>query len=274
MFETFSYHFVHLAVLCVLILAGIHAYLGYHVVSRGVIFVDLSLAQIAALGAVVAFCLGIENPLTRYVVSLLFTFAGALLISVARLHDDRVPQEAFIGIIYAGSTATAVLLMSHHPEASEMLHHMISGSLLTVTEPELVKISILYSLLGLFFYRFRNRFNLISTNRAEAAARGWNLTWWDFLFYAAFAVVVTSSVTIAGVLLVFALLVVPPVTALLITTSPGIRLALGWGTGFVGAMGGIVLSVALDLPAGPAVICSLVILIAVTAIVQRMRHLR
>lgn len=273
MLETFSYQFVQLALLCVLILAGIHAYLGYHVVSRGVIFVDLSLAQIAALGGVIAFCVGIENNLTRYLVSLGFTFGGALLISVARMRDERVPQEAFIGIIYAGSTAMAVLLMAHHPEESEMLQHMISGSLLTVTPQELIKISVLYGALGLFFYRFRGQFNLISTDRAQAAALGWRLTWWDFLFYAAFAVVVTTAVTIAGVLLVFSLLVIPPVTALLITRRSNLRLVLGWGTGFVGAIGGIMMSVGLDLPTGPAIICSLVILLAGTATVRRLRRM-
>ena len=272
MLELLSYDFVQLAILCVLILAGIHAYLGYHVVSRGVIFVDLSLAQVAALGAVVAFCLHIESGAMRYLVSLLFTLGGALLISVAHAPDDRVPQEAFIGIIYAGSTAVSVLLLAHHPEGGEILHEMIAGSLLTVSPKELFKIAVLYGALGVFFYVFRSRFQLISTDRAAARARGWNLVAWDFLFYAAFALVVTSSVAVAGVLLVFSLLVIPPVTALLVTATSGRRLALGWLFGVVGALAGVVVSVSLDSPAGPSVIASLTGLLVLVALWVRLRR--
>lgn len=272
MLELLSYGFVQLAILSVLVLAGIHAYLGYHVVSRGVIFVDLSLAQVSALGAVVAFCVGVEEGWLQYAISLAFTFAGAFVITIARTRDERIPQEAFIGIVYAGSTAVSVLLLAHHPESSEVLHHMIAGSLLTVTHAELLKIAVLYSLLGAFFYVFRGRFQLISTDREAARARGWNLTWWDFLFYASFAVVVTSSVAIAGVLLVFSLLVIPPVTALLLTTSSNLRLTLGWAVGFVGSLIGVLASVGLDLPAGPAVITALALLLVLTAALRSLRR--
>ncbi|HXV13152.1 MAG TPA: iron chelate uptake ABC transporter family permease subunit [Candidatus Krumholzibacteria bacterium] len=265
MFELLTYPFVQLALLAALILAGIHAYLGYHVVSRGVIFVDLSLAQASALGATVAFCLGVRSEAVTYLVSLLFTLAGALVISVARTRDERVPHEAFIGILYAAATAVPLLLLSHHAEGAEMLHHMIAGSLLTVTPHELVKIAVLYAALGGFFFRYRKRFDTISRHRDRAQAEGWNLVWWDFLFYAAFALVVTSSVAIAGVLLVFALLVIPPVTALLMTTHPAKRLALGWTIGVAGALVGVAASVAMDLPAGPAVIATLASILVVVA---------
>jgi zinc/manganese transport system permease protein len=263
--ELLTYGFVQFALLAALILAGIHAYLGYHVVSRGVIFVDLSLAQASALGATVAFCLGVRSETITYLVSLLFTLAGALIISVARTRDERVPQEAFIGILYAAATAVPLLLLSHHAEGAEMLHHMIAGSLLTVTPHELVKIAVLYAALGAFFYRYRRRFDTISRHRDRAQAEGWNLVWWDFLFYAAFALVVTSSVAIAGVLLVFALLVIPPVTALLVTTHPAKRLALGWAIAVAGALVGVAASVAMDLPAGPAVIATLASILVVVA---------
>jgi zinc/manganese transport system permease protein len=274
MFQLLTYDFVQLAILAALILAGIHAYLGYHVVSRGVIFVDLSLAQASALGATVAFCLGVRSEAAVYFVSLLFTLAGALVISLARTRDERVPHEAFIGILYAAATAVPLLLLSHHAEGAELLHHMIAGSLLTVTPHELVKIAVLYAVLGLFFFRYRKRFDLISRDRERARAEGVNLVWWDFLFYAAFALVVTSSVAIAGVLLVFALLVIPPVAALLVTTQPGKRLALGWTIGFVGALTGVAASVAMDLPAGPAIIASLTSLLVLVAGVLRLARRR
>jgi len=269
MIELLSYDFVQLAILCVLVLAGIHAYLGFHVVSRGVIFVDLALAQMAALGAVVAFCVGFEHGALSYFVSLLFTFAGAFLISISRMKDDRVPQEAFIGIVYAGSTALAVLLLSHHPEGAEILAHMISGSLLTVTPGELIKLVALFAVVGAFFVVMRSRFELISTDRPAAVARGWRVVWWDFAFYAAFALVVTSAVRVAGVLLVFSLLVIPPVSALLMTSGVGRRLIAGWIIATVGGLGGILLSVSADFPAGPSVITVLAGTLVLVAIWRR-----
>lgn len=268
MIDLLAYDFVQLAILAVLVLAGIHAYLGYHVVSRGVIFVDLSLAQVAALGTTIAFCVGVPHGTPTYLVSLGFTLLGAWLISVARTRDERIPAEAFIGIIYAAATAVPILLLAHHAEGSELLHHMIAGSLLTVTPRELLKIAIMYAVLGLFFWRFRERFDTISRDRGRAAAQGWNLVWWDFLFYAAFAVVVTSSVAVAGVLLVFSLLVIPPVTALLVTTQPRARLAAGWIIAVVGSLAGVLASVSFDWPAGPAVIASLAATMVATAFVR------
>ncbi len=271
MFEIFTYTFVQMALLAALIIAGIHAYLGYHVVSRGVIFVDLSLAQVAALGSVAALVLGIENPVARYFVSLGFTFGGALLVSLARTRDERVPQEAFIGIIYAASTALSILLLSGHPEGREFLEHMIAGSLLTATPAQVARFAVTFGALGAFFYAMRSRFELISENRQEAQRRGWNLVLWDFLFYAAFAVVVTTAVTAAGVLLVFSFLVIPPVTAMLLVESRRARLLLGWAVGFGGALVGILLSVSADLPAGPSVISTLAAILAVASIATAAR---
>jgi len=269
--ELLGFDFVRYALLAAVVLAGIHAYLGYHVVSRGVIFVDLSLAQVSALGTTVAFCAGVHNPFFTYLISLAFTLAGALVISIARTRDDRVPPEAFIGILYAAATAIPLLLLSHHAEGSELLHHMIAGSLLTITPHELGKIAALYAVLGAFFYVFRGRFDTISRARADAVARGWNVVLWDFLFYAAFALVVTSSVAIAGVLLVFSLLVIPPVTALLVTTRSVARLALGWVVGVVGALAGVAASVTLDLPTGPAVIAALAAILVTTVVARAIR---
>ncbi len=261
MLDIFSYSFVQLAILAALVLAGIHAYLGFHVVSRGVIFVDLSLAQVAALGAVIACATGHDEGPWRYLISLLFTFAGAFIITIARTSDDRIPQEAFIGIVYAGSTALAVLILSHTPHGKEEMEHMLAGSLLTVSPAELTKIAVVYAVVGLFHYVFRKKFILISTDRAEAKRQGLNVAGWDFLFYASFALVVTSSVSVAGVLLVFSLLVIPPVVALLLTARARGRLALGWGVAVLGAVIGIFGSVWLDLPAGPAVMTALVLIL-------------
>jgi zinc/manganese transport system permease protein len=234
-----------------------------------VIFVDLSLAQVSALGTAIAFCVGVPHGTPTYLVSLAFTLLGAWLISVMRTRDDRVPPEAFIGIVYAAASAVPLLLLSHHAEGAELLHHMIAGSLLTVTPHELVKIAVMYLALGVFFFKYRERFDTISRRREDAVTRGWNVLWWDFLFYAAFALVVTSSVAIAGVLLVFSLLVIPPVTALILTTRSGLRLAVGWIIAVVGSLVGVMASVTADLPASPAVIAALAATLVVTTLVAR-----
>src|SRR6184192_1156920 len=188
-----------------LILTGIHAYLGVHVVERGVIFVDLSLAQIAALGATIAILLPISGgdphaPVV-YWVSLAFTFLGALVFSTIRGHRARIPQEAIIGICYAVASAAAILAMSKATSESEHLKDMLVGNILAVSWPEVGKTAALYGVVGLFHYVFRRNFLAISMDPKRAEAEGIPIRVWDFLFYASFGFVVTSSVSIAGVLL-------------------------------------------------------------------------
>jgi zinc/manganese transport system permease protein len=216
-----------------LILTGIHAYLGVHVVERGVIFVDLSLAQIAALGTTVAYLAGYDlHSNVAYLFSLGFTFIGAAIFAMTRVHrKTRIPQEAIIGIAYAVSAAVAILVMSKATQETEHLKEMLVGNILSVTWPELAKTALLYSLVGLFHYIFRRRFLAISMNEQEAERQGLNVRLWDFLFYMSFGFVVTSSVAIAGVLLVFCFLIVPSVTAMLFAERLGPRLAIGWTMG-------------------------------------------
>src|SRR5438046_5756706 len=200
-----------------LILTGIHAYLGVHVVERGVIFVDLSLAQIAALGATIALLMPGGDPHApfTYWVSLAFTFLGALVFSTIRTHRARIPQEAIIGICYAVSSAAAILAMSKSTSESEHLKDMLVGNILAVSWPEVGRTAILYGAIGLFHYIFRHKFLAISMDAKKAEADGISIKLWDFLFYASFGFVVTSSVSIAAVLLVFCYLIVSSVSSLL-----------------------------------------------------------
>jgi zinc/manganese transport system permease protein len=240
-----------------LILTGIHAYLGVHVVERGVIFVDLALAQIAALGAVVAIVLGMDpHGHGAYWLSLGFTFLGAGIFSLARTRRGHIPQEAFIGIAYAVASATAILAMSKATGETEHLKDMLVGNILAVSHAEVLRTAILYGVVGLFHYIFRQKFLLISTNPAKAEADGINIRFWDFLFYASFGFVVTSSVAIAGVLLVFCYLVVPSVGAMLFADRIGPRLAIGWTMGTLVSALGVYFSVLLDFPTGATIVCT------------------
>jgi zinc/manganese transport system permease protein len=260
-----------------LILTGIHAYLGVHVVERGVIFVDLSLAQIAALGATIALLLPItggdpHSPLA-YWVSLAFTFLGALVFSTIRSRRARIPQEAIIGICYAVSSAAAILAMSKSTSESEHLKDMLVGNILAVSWPEVGRTAILYGAIGAFHYIFRHKFLSISMDAKKAEAEGISIKLWDFLFYASFGFVVTSSVSIAGVLLVFCYLIVPSVAAMLYADSIGRRLAIGWTMGTVVSALGVYLSLELDLPTGATIVCTfglvLIIMAAVRPLIQR-----
>jgi len=250
-----------------LILTGIHAYLGVHVVERGVIFVDLSLAQIAALGTTIAVLYGIEPHSTgAYVVSLVFTFIGAGVFSTIRAKKARIPQEAIIGICYAVASAAAILAMSKSAEQTEHLKEMLVGNILTVSWFEVGKTAALYGAIGLFHYLCRRKFLLISMDPEKAEAEGINTRLWDFLFYASFGFVVTSSVAIAGVLLVFCYLIVPSVGAMLFSEKIGKRLAIGWTMGTLVSALGVYLSLKIDLPTGATIVCTFALVLIMMAL--------
>jgi zinc/manganese transport system permease protein len=255
-----------------LILTGIHAYLGVHVVERGVIFVDLSLAQIAALGTTAAYLAGYDlHSSTAYLFSLGFTFLGAAIFALSRFHrSTRIPQEAIIGIVYAVSAAMAILVMSKATQETEHLKEMLVGNILSVSWPELAKTAGLYALVGLFHYVFRRRFLMISMNENEAVRQGMNLRFWDFLFYMSFGFVVTSSVAIAGVLLVFCFLIVPAVAAMLFSERLGARLAIGWTMGALVSAAGVALSYVLDLPTGATIVATFGVALVILAAVRRL----
>lgn len=257
-----------------LVLVGIHAYLGIHVLARGVIFVDLALAQIAALGRTLAFLAGYElDSFAAYLISLAAAFIGAAVFSLTRLHDRRVPQEAVIGIAYAVAAAAGVLAIDRAPHGAEHLKDLLVGSILWVTWPEVLKISGLYALVGVVHWVFRERFLLISRDEDEAVRRGWSVRFWDFIFYATFGLVITSSVQVAGVLLVFSFLIVPAVCGTLLAQRLSRRLAIGWGVGFAASALGCSLSYAADLPTGATVVCTFGAVLALLGLGWGGRHL-
>jgi zinc/manganese transport system permease protein len=255
-----------------LILTGIHAYLGVHVVERGVIFVDLALAQIAALGGTIALLLPFagHDPHGPWVywISLAFTLVGAAIFATIRGHHARIPQEAIIGISYAVASAAAILAMSQSTSEGEHLKHMLVGNILAVSWDEVLATAALYGVVGVFHYVFRHRFLAISMDPLAAEASGMNVRLWDFLFYASFGFVVTSSVAMAGVLLVFCYLIVPSVAAMLYADRIGKRLAIGWSMGTVVSGLGMYFSVQFDLPTGATMVCTFGLVLVVMAILR------
>jgi zinc/manganese transport system permease protein len=253
-----------------LVLTGIHAYLGVHVLAREVVFVDIALAQIAALGATAAFLLGYDlETWESYALGLVATVVGALVLALTRTRHRHVSQEAVIGVVYAVSSAGAVLLADRAAHGAEHVRAMLVGSLLSVRPGEVLKVAVLYALVGLLHWACRRPFFLISTDPAAAFAEGWRVRWWDFLFYASFGVVVTSSVRIAGVLLVFSYLIVPALAGMALGGTVGARLAIGWGFGALVSVIGMAASALLDLPTGATVVCTFGLTLLAFAILAR-----
>ena len=259
-----------------LIIAGIHAYLGLHVVERGVIFVDLSLAQIASLGATIATLIpafgGEPHSGGVYWMSLLFTLVGALIFSLVKSQHARIPQEAIIGIAYAVASAAVVVVMSKAPGEAEHLRDMLVGNILSVQWEEVRHTAVVYLVIGVFHYLCRRQFLEISMDPAGAQARGVPVRLWDFLFYASFGLVVTRSVAIAGVLLVFCYLIVPSVGGMLFSSRIGPRLAIGWTMGAIVSMLGMYFSVLFDLPTGATIVCTFGLALTAMAVAKTIRR--
>lgn len=264
--------FLQVALALCLVLTGIHAYLGYHVVRRGVIFVDLALAQMASLGASVAVLMGWhEGPAWMgWSCSFGFALGGALLFAMFRQRRERFPVEALIGITYAGAVALSMILLEKSATGTEEIKEMLVGSLFTVSWEEVLKTAVLYAGVGIVHWLARKKLLLISENPVEARRRGLKVAWWDFVFYATFALVVTSSVKLAGVLVVFALLILPSTAALAWRERTGQRIAFGWIFGGIGSVVGLESSARFDWPAGPSIILAMLALLLVVAMSARL----
>ena len=231
-------------------LAGIHCYLGLHVLARGVIFVDLSLAQIAAFGSTLALLFGFEHGGTpTYFISLGSTFLAAWLFAVARRHEKMFSQEAIIGIVYAFGSAAVVLVVDRLAHGAEHIKELLVGQILWVTWPDVIKTGIIYSVVGLIHFVFRKKFICSSFEGGNGQS-----AFWDFLFYALFGVVITSSVSIVGVLQVFAYLIVPSVVSSLFVKSIRARLYLGWTISILLSLFGMGFSYVFDFPSGAFIV--------------------
>jgi zinc/manganese transport system permease protein len=248
--------------LVALCLIGIHTYFGIQVLARKVIFVDLALAQIAALGTTVAFMLGHPaDGAATYFYSLLFTIMAALVLAFTRKWSGRIPQEALIGVIYVAAAALAILLIDRAPQGAEHLKQILTGNILTSGTRELAAIVPIYLAIGLLHWLFRSQ-----VSRTE---KSWLI---DFVFYASFGIVVTSSVGVAGVLLVFSFLIMPAAIGVLYSETMRGQLAIGWIVGAVASAAGLMASYAFDLPTGAAMVCGLAAALALAGLFYPLLH--
>jgi zinc/manganese transport system permease protein len=258
-----------LPVIMAVVLVAMHSHLGFHVVKRGVIFVDIALAQVAAFGVAISLLLGGEpGSGATYAIALGSTFLGSLLISSTRTRKQRVPQEAYIGVIYVVFSAAMILVLTQVPHGGELINHLLVGSLLWVSWATLIKTTLLYGFLGVLLWLWRGPLRRISTDPEVARKEGLNVRLWDIVFYMILGTVVTSSVQIAGVLMVFTLLVVPTVMGMRLFTGLGKQMVYTLGVGTLAVLIGSAASYVLDLPTGAAIVCAFGFLLGVQVLVQ------
>jgi len=251
------------------VLVVILGYLGLHVLLRKVIFVDLALAQIAAMGSVVAFFYGYEpGSAVSFAFSLGAAVIGAAIFAWSRTRREKVPQEAIIGITYVIASAATILLADRAPEGAEHIKELLAGAILWVTWPVVLRDLAVAAAVGAFHFVFRHRFTTISEKPEVAYAEGWSIRWWDFLFYVSFGLVITVAVAIAGVLMVFAFLVAPAIIALAVSGRWPVRVALAWTVGLSASALGLLASYRWDLPSGPAIVCALGVFLVGLALVR------
>lgn len=253
------------------LLTAIYVYFGVHIVRRGVIFVDLALAQVAAMGGTAGFLLGypLESQ-ASHLFSLAFAFLGAAVFTLTRVREEVVPQEAIIGVVYAFAAAATVLLVDRAPHGAEHIKYLLVGNILWVSWKTIGELLVVIVVVGGFHYLYRRKFALVSFDLARAQGEGVSVIWWDFLFYLSLAWVVTSSVQLAGVLLIFSVLIVPALCGLLLSNGFKMSLLVGWLVGAGVSVVGSFFSFHWDLPTGATIICAFGATLLLIAVMRRL----
>jgi len=257
--------------LACIIIGSILGYLGIHVLKREVIFIDIALAQIAAVGSIAAH-LAFEvhgDSLGGYVCSLGCVFLAAGFYALVRRRVVQISLEAVIGISYAIAAAGALFLIGVAPGGHVHVQTMLSGSLLWARWPDVVTSLVFFSAVGLAFYIFREPFKRISDDYDNAIAGGMRVVWWDFLFYALLGVVITFAVRMAGVVAVFAFLIIPATVSAQLRPKGAGRIVITWLASIVASTGGLLFAYYLDFSLGPCVVVFLGVLLIIGSLASR-----
>jgi len=254
--------------ICVLI-GLVLSFLGVHVVGRGIVFVDLALGQISMLG--VAFAAVIEQDPT--VVSIVFTLVGAFLLSLIKVKDARLKQEAIIGIIYAVASAATVLFISKAAHGDSDISEVLFGSFFTVTEGQIVQTAVVFGLIAVLHIVFRKKFfELTDWYRNDQVHEIGVFDFWNFLFYLGLGLAIVLAVRVGGVIPVFSFLVVPPVAGLLIAGRRAVVVAIAIIVSVLGSVLGIYFSLSFDFPVGSSVVAMLGVLFAAAGLIRLIRR--
>jgi len=270
MLEMLSQDFVLNALIVSVIMGLLLAYLGVHVVGRGIVFVDLALGQISMLG--VAFAGFIEKDTT--LVSVIFTMAGAFLLSFINIKDKRLKQEAIIGIIYAFASAATVLFIAKTPHGESDISEVLFGSLFTVTTEQIVRMAVVFGGIALLQFVFRKKFFALTEmfeQRENHKVGIFNL--WNFLFYLSIGLAIVLAVRAGGVIPVFSYLIIPAVSAIMLAKSNWLVVMLAMIISALGGFLGLIFALHFDFPAGSSIVAVLGALFAAVAVIRLLKGL-
>lgn len=251
-------------------MVGIFGYLGIHVIEREIIFIDIALAQIAAVGSAFAFVIwrSEESSFVAYACAFGFLTLASLFYSQIRRRVTQIPIEAVIGVSYAIAAAAALFLLAMTAGGDVHLEHMLVGSILWAKWADILVCAIVYMGVGVFHYIFRDRFRKISQEYRETRGKDIQTAGWDFLFYVTMAIVILLSVRIGGVLVIYSLLVIPATFAAMFAKNWGRRLVIAWILGFGASLAGLAFSYTLDFSCGPSVVMFLGLALIVAALTK------
>lgn len=244
-----SFNFLLYPLLACLLLILIHAWFGIHILERGIIFVDLALAQFIGVGIALAFLYGREKSM---LFSLIFAMLGAIVLALSRRVARYVNIEAFIGVFYIFSFSASILVLDRSPHGLEEFKGIMNGNILWVNQSDITSTALLYGFVGLLHFILRKQFHALTFE-----SKGGFLL--ELLFFASFAVVLVKSVHMAGILQVFAFLVVPALIGRLFFKKTVHILLTGWLVGVMVSVLGIFLSYKFDLPTAPVIVASLAV---------------
>ena len=269
MLEMFTQDFIFNALMVSIVMGLLLSYLGVHVVGRGIVFVDLALGQISMLGVAFANYLG-KDPT---VIAIVFTMVGAFMLSFINVKDKRLKQEAIIGIVYAVASAATVLLISKAPHGEADISEVLFGSLFTVTTTQIMIMAGTFGLIGLVHIIFRKKFFELTEkfeNRQIEQIGVFNL--WNFLFYLSIGLAIVLAVRAGGVIPVFTYIVVPPVSAILLTRKKGSLVLIAMLVSVAGSFFGIYFSANFDFPAGSSVVAILGVIFLASALIRILKR--
>jgi zinc/manganese transport system permease protein len=263
MFEMFQLSFMVQAFIAALITGAVLSYLGVHVVGRGIVFVDLALGQISSLG--VAFAAFIGTGLTS--IPLIFTLAGALLMSFINIRDKRLKQEAIIGILYAFASALTVLFISKTPHGDSDIQEVLFGNILSVSWGQISTLGIVFGIIALAHLVFFNKFFGLtkSFENGENHLIGiFNI--WNFLFYISIGLAIVFAVKINGVIPVFSFLIIPAVSAIMLTKNNSAVFIIALIISVLASFFGLNFSFHYDFPAGSSIVAILGVLFILASV--------
>ena len=250
--EIVRFFSVQIALLAVVLI--LHTYIGLHIVRRTLIFSDLVLDQLAAFGALAGIALGIEyGTFQSYFSSMVAVLFGALLLALIKPKSRAIPREAVIGIMYVMALVASLLLADKLRGGEAYVTKTLAGSMLWVTWPLVCVTTVVYILLLLFHYKFRDKF----IELAEKPDTVKNERFWDFLLFVTQGIITVLIVPIAGVLLAYAFLMIPAAIAAMFTKKWAGAVVIGWTVGFIACLVGLCCSYFFNLPYGPSLVLSL-----------------